>query len=95
MAILTWRGLPCAKLFDLDRHRIPARGQEPEHWHYDVRFVVRACTGEDFRVSAESLALAWGSIDELAVDKSLEPSIRRMATRWLGRAGQASIEPAV
>src|SRR5579859_4895881 len=21
--------------FDLDRHRIPARGTEPEHWHYD------------------------------------------------------------
>ena len=29
-------------IFDLDRHRIPARGDEPEHWHYDVRFVVRA-----------------------------------------------------
>lgn len=24
-------------IFDLDRHRIPARGEEPEHWHYDAR----------------------------------------------------------
>src|SRR5579859_1374523 len=29
-------------VFDLDRHRIPARAQDPEHWHYDVRYVVRA-----------------------------------------------------
>ena len=29
-------------IFDLDRHRIPARGDEPEHWHYDVRYAVRA-----------------------------------------------------
>jgi hypothetical protein len=28
-------------IFDLDRHRIPARGDEPEHWHYDVRYAVR------------------------------------------------------
>jgi hypothetical protein len=30
------------EIFDLDRHVIPARGNEPEHWHYDVRFVVCA-----------------------------------------------------
>src|SRR6478752_6000251 len=23
-------------VFDIDRHRIPARGADPEHWHYDV-----------------------------------------------------------
>jgi enoyl-[acyl-carrier protein] reductase I len=32
-------------LFDLDRHWIPARGAEPGHWHYDLRFVVRATAG--------------------------------------------------
>ena len=36
------------EIFDLDRHRIPARGDEPEHWHYDVRFVVRANGCEEF-----------------------------------------------
>ncbi|MEO7325700.1 MAG: NUDIX hydrolase, partial [Dokdonella sp.] len=25
-------------IFDIDRHRIPAHGDEPEHWHYDVRY---------------------------------------------------------
>ena len=72
-------------IFDLDRHAIPARGAEPEHWHYDVRFVVR-CTGDETpRISDESRAFAWRPIDELAGDGSLDPSIRRMAARWLAR----------
>ncbi|WP_300615181.1 NUDIX hydrolase [Dokdonella sp.] len=72
-------------IFDLDRHRIPARGDEPEHWHYDVRHVVRATGSEDFVVSEESYALAWRDIGELANDGSIDASIRRMARRWLAR----------
>jgi 8-oxo-dGTP pyrophosphatase MutT (NUDIX family) len=26
--------------FDLDIHRIPARADEPEHWHLDVRYLL-------------------------------------------------------
>lgn len=70
-------------IFDLDRHRIPARGNEPEHWHYDVRFVVRAGEGEHFVVSRESKALAWRDIADVADDASLDASLRRMAHRWL------------
>ena len=36
------------EIFDLDRHRIPAHKSVPEHWHYDVRFVVRAGTDEAY-----------------------------------------------
>lgn len=72
-------------LFDLDRHAIPARGDEPEHWHYDVRFVLRATAGEDFVVSAESHDLAWRRIDELAGDPHADASVRRMARKWLMR----------
>ncbi|MGA0585729.1 NUDIX hydrolase [Dyella sp. KRB-257] len=72
-------------IFDLDRHRIPARGDEPEHWHYDVRYVVRACGGEAFAVSPESLALAWMPVRALAGDAAVEVSLRRMACRWLAR----------
>jgi len=34
------QGLP----IDIDSHRIPARPErgEPEHWHHDIRYVVRA-----------------------------------------------------
>ncbi|HEX7338911.1 MAG TPA: NUDIX hydrolase [Rhodanobacteraceae bacterium] len=72
-----------AGIFDIDRHRIPARGDEPEHWHYDVRFVVRAGADERFVVSQESRALAWRPVAEVAVDATLDPSLRRMASKWL------------
>ncbi|MDP1698824.1 MAG: NUDIX hydrolase [Xanthomonadaceae bacterium] len=72
-------------IFDIDRHRIPARGNEPEHWHYDVRFVVRAGGDEAFVVSDESHALAWRRIDEIAADTDAEASMQRMARRWLER----------
>lgn len=71
--------------FDLDRHRIPARGTEPEHWHYDVRYIVHADAGEDFVVSDESHALAWRSIREIAEDPQSDESLRRMAWKWLRR----------
>ncbi|MCM2355580.1 MAG: NUDIX hydrolase [Arenimonas sp.] len=72
-------------IFDLDRHAIPARGADPEHWHYDVRFVVRATGSEDFAVSEESLDLAWKPVAEIAADPAMDESMRRMATRWLTR----------
>ena len=72
-------------LFDLDRHIIPARGEEPEHWHYDARYVVRACGSEAFVANEESLGLAWRHIAEIAADESADASLRRMATKWLSR----------
>jgi len=72
-------------IFDLDRHLIPARGVDPAHWHYDVRYVIRAGANEEFVVSDESHALAWRRIDTMPEDASLDASIRRMARRWLAR----------
>lgn len=72
-------------IFDLDRHRIPARGAEPEHWHYDVRYVIRAGANERFVVSDESHALAWRGVADIADDADLDTSLRRMARRWLQR----------
>lgn len=75
-----------ARIFDLDAHRIPARGTEPEHWHYDVRYVVHAAAGEDFVVSTESLALAWRPIHDLVHDADADPSLRRMARKWVNQS---------
>lgn len=72
-------------IFDLDRHWIPVHRDVPAHWHYDVRYVVRATAGEAFVVSDESHALAWRSIAELADDPDADPSVRRMACKWTGR----------
>lgn len=70
-------------IFDIDRHRIPARGAEPEHWHYDVRHVVRAGANECFVVNEESHALAWRPVAGLLDDETLDVSVRRMARKWL------------
>ena len=74
------------EIFDLDRHRIPARGADPEHWHYDVRYVVRAGANEKFIVGDESHDLAWREIAEIAMDASADDSVRRMAKKFLARA---------
>ena len=73
-------------IFDIDRHRIPARGDEPEHWHYDVRYVVRATGSEACAISEESLALAWKPVREIASDAQADDSLRRMARKWLARS---------
>lgn len=69
------------RIFDLDRHWIPARAQVPGHWHYDVRYVVVAGHEARFIVGEESLALEWRAIAGLADDG--DASMRRMARRWL------------
>lgn len=71
------------RIFDLDRHWIPERGDVPGHWHYDVRYVVCAMGAEQFEVSEESLDLAWRGIAEIAWDPDVDASLRRMARRWL------------
>ncbi len=70
-------------IFDLDCHAIPARGSDPAHLHWDVRYVVRAGVDERYAVSAESLDLAWRPIAEIAADTEADPSLRRMAVKWL------------
>ena len=70
-------------IFDLDRHRIPEHKDVPAHWHYDVRYVVRAGDSEAFVVSEESLELAWRPVAEIASEE--DESMRRMARRWLQR----------
>jgi len=73
------------RVFDLDRHAIPARRSDPEHWHYDVRFVVRATGSEDFVLNEESHAMAWREVRDVATDPHADESVRRMARKWLKR----------
>ncbi|MFI4957651.1 MAG: NUDIX hydrolase [Lysobacterales bacterium] len=63
--------------------RSPVRANEPEHWHYDVRYVVRAGTDERFTINEESKALAWYPVAEVADDAGFDTSLRRMARKWL------------
>ncbi len=45
-------------IFDIDIHLIPARKNEPEHFHYDVRFLLQAPTNIFFK-NDESHSLQW------------------------------------
>jgi 8-oxo-dGTP pyrophosphatase MutT (NUDIX family) len=78
--------LESGEIFDLDRHPIPARRDEREHVHWDVRYVVRAGDDETFVLNEESHALAWRAIRDVAADASVDASVRRMAQRWRERA---------
>jgi 8-oxo-dGTP pyrophosphatase MutT (NUDIX family) len=46
------------EVFDLDVHHIPARADEPQHLHFDIRFLLQA-RSDEIVCSAESLALQW------------------------------------
>ncbi len=71
------------EIFDLDRHWIPQRSDVPGHWHYDVRYVIRATGSDAFVINEESLALAWREIATLGDEPGLDPSIQRMAGKWV------------
>lgn len=51
-----------APIFDVDMHVIPARGDVPKHWHYDIRFLVEADPAEPFGVSDEVKNIRWFSL---------------------------------
>lgn len=77
---LTRLRLVSPEIFDVDRHRIPARGAEPEHWHFDVRFLIEADPAEPLKISSESKDLAWVALEEVAVRNS-EESLARMVRK--------------
>jgi len=72
------------QIFDIDIHQIPARADEPQHLHYDIRFVFRAMESEEFIVSEESHDLSWVEISQLE-NYNAEESMMRMARKWLQR----------
>ena len=74
--------LACPGVFDIDIHTIPARKSEPEHFHYDVRFALRATGDQSFVVSDESNHLAWVPVTRLA-EFVQDESMLRMAAKWL------------
>ena len=82
-------------IFDIDRHWIPERGEVPGHWHYDVRYVVRAGVDEVFVVSEESHDLAWREVDELLRDGAGDDSMRRLAAKWLARDATAPVSSGI
>jgi 8-oxo-dGTP pyrophosphatase MutT (NUDIX family) len=71
-------------IFDIDIHKIPAYSAIPEHFHYDVRFLLKVTSDEYFKINSESKELCWinKNRDEL---RSCNPSIIRMFNKWQQR----------
>jgi 8-oxo-dGTP pyrophosphatase MutT (NUDIX family) len=67
--------------FDLDIHEIPAHGNEPVHFHYDVRYVLIAPEVAEAKTSSESKELRWFTYGELQ-DWDLDPGLRRLVRKW-------------
>jgi 8-oxo-dGTP pyrophosphatase MutT (NUDIX family) len=79
-----------ARPFDLDIHEIPAHGNEPAHFHYDIRFMLIAPESAAPAASHESHELRWFSADELTV-LPIDESLRRMIRKWQSIVARRSL----
>ena len=69
------------EVLDLDVHAIPARGSDPAHYHYDVRFLLRVERPGPLEATDESLALQWVPFDRIEA-VTTEESILRMVGKY-------------
>lgn len=70
-------------VFDVDVHDIPARGAEPAHVHYDIRFLAEAPLSAVPVVSPESRDVRWvalGAIASLSTDESVLRLVAKTCT---------------
>lgn len=65
--------------FDLDCHLIPARKSEPEHIHYDIRYLIVADRNQPLVISDESHDLRWFSLAEAKALTSEASMLRQFA----------------
>lgn len=72
--------LVLAQTFDVDVHTIPACGVEPEHNHYDVRYLLQSPTW-NVTISNESKDLQWFTPQEI-MKLTDNHSIKRMVQKW-------------
>jgi len=80
-----WHGISGLPV-DIDSHRIPARPDrdEPEHWHHDVRYIVRAEEAHGLRPDLSEVEGAeWRDVVEL---EAIMPAALR-SLRELGLVG--------
>lgn len=68
-------------IFDIDVHFIPGNDKEKEHFHYDIRFLLRIDSDEKIKPNFESKEMRWFSFDEL-LQTMQEKSILRMCKKW-------------
>ncbi len=76
--------------FDVDVHVFPARGSDPAHLHHDIRYLLIAAPDQVPRVSSESHALRWFSVEvdhPEAAHESLARLVRK-SRAWIDEASR-------
>jgi 8-oxo-dGTP pyrophosphatase MutT (NUDIX family) len=64
--------------FDIDVHPIPARGEEPAHFHYDIRYLFQS---ERHHLIDDGVSCQWRSVAEVA--QMDDPSRSRFGAKVL------------
>lgn len=68
------------QIYDVDAHAIPARGAEPAHTHFDIRYLLEGDMGERLARTEESHDLAWVALDRIA-ELNTDESVLRMVAK--------------
>lgn len=69
------------EIFDLDIHLIPSRKEEPEHYHYDIRYLFQVVKNDSYTVNHESNDMKWFTADELS-HMDLDSSMKKLLAKW-------------
>jgi 8-oxo-dGTP pyrophosphatase MutT (NUDIX family) len=71
------------RIFDVDIHHIPQRGEAPAHLHYDIRFLFSADMDQPLiRDQRETRDIKWLPINEVALLND-EESVARMVRKTM------------
>ena len=71
-------------IYDIDVHLIPANAKEKEHYHYDIRFLLKTAGNDTFNQNEESNELRWIDIKDYAnSDVEFNHSIERMVKKYI------------
>lgn len=76
---------PVGGIVDVDVHPFPARGDQPDHRHFDVRFAFVSRTA-DLEHNDEAHDARWVGLDDLA-DLGVDRSVVRPAEKLLADNG--------
>lgn len=70
-----------SEIFDLDIHLSPENSGEPQHLHFDIRFLLQVTGSPRYSVSSESNALGWFTVAQLE-SLDVDDAVVRMANKW-------------
>ncbi|WP_338876832.1 NUDIX hydrolase [Spirosoma sp. SC4-14] len=77
---LTSLKLVSPAILDVDIHPIPARGDVPEHLHYDIRFLFEADPTEPFKLNEEVKDVQWVALNTITT-RTNSVSVLRMVQK--------------